>query len=52
VRVRRTNASAMNFWFRVASDWLGHSVECSSFTKDGVDWELLQFSTALSMSSP
>jgi predicted acetyltransferase len=47
VRVRRTNAAAMHFWSRVAADWLGHPMMLTSpFSKDGVDWDLLQFSTA------
>jgi predicted acetyltransferase len=48
VRVRRTNAPALHFWSRVVADWLGHPMTSSSFSSDGVDWELLQFVTARS----
>lgn len=45
VRVRRTNVAAMQFWSRVAENWVGQPVSSSPFSVEGVDWDLLRFVT-------
>jgi predicted acetyltransferase len=45
VRVRRTNVAALQFWSRVVERWVGQPVPSSPFSVEGVDWDLLRFST-------
>jgi len=46
VRVRPTNVAAREFWSRAVESWLGQGVPSSAISIDGVDWELLRFSTS------
>lgn len=50
IRVRRTNAAALQFWSQVVESWVGRPVSSSSFSVKGVNWDLLQF--AASSESP
>jgi predicted acetyltransferase len=45
VRVRRTNVAAMQFWSRVVEGWVGQPVSSSPFTIEGIDWDLLRFTS-------
>jgi predicted acetyltransferase len=42
LRVRRANTSAMAFWSRASSEWLGSPVSSLPFSIDGIDWDVLQ----------
>lgn len=43
VRVRRTNAAALQFWSRVAEAWARQPAASQAFRADGVDWDVLRF---------
>jgi len=43
VRVRRTNAVALQFWSRVAEAWSRQPLAIQPFRADGVDWDVLRF---------
>lgn len=45
IRVRRTNAAAIQFWSRAAETWVGQPVVSSPFSIEGVDWDVLRFET-------
>jgi predicted acetyltransferase len=46
VRVRRTNAAALQFWSRAAETWVGRPIASSPFNVEGVDWDVLRFVTS------
>jgi predicted acetyltransferase len=43
VRVRRTNVAAMKFWSRVGETWVRQPLSSSTFSVEGIDWDLLRF---------
>jgi predicted acetyltransferase len=45
VRVRRTNAAAMQFWSRVAESWVKQPVPTNPFSVEGTQWDVLRFVT-------
>jgi predicted acetyltransferase len=45
IRVRRTNAAAMQFWSRVVESYVGQPVSSSPFTIEGIDWDVLRLMT-------
>jgi predicted acetyltransferase len=46
IRVRRTNVDALEFWSRAAEAWVRQPVASSRFQVDGVDWDVLRFTTS------
>jgi predicted acetyltransferase len=45
VRVRRTNVAAMQFWSKAVESGVRQPVSSSSFSVEGIDWDLLRFVT-------
>lgn len=42
IRVRQSNVKGLAFWQGVARAWLGKPAPCSSFSRGGVDWHVLE----------
>ncbi|HYP89639.1 MAG TPA: GNAT family N-acetyltransferase [Polyangiaceae bacterium] len=46
LRIRRSNAAAKSFWLRAAAALLGHDAELSSFSSQGVDWDVVRLDSS------
>jgi predicted acetyltransferase len=45
IRVRRSNAAALEFWSRAVQEWVGRPIASVSVAFEGVDWALFRVPT-------